>query len=239
MEHEDDSQDLAAQVEKLTQQVEELRKLASTGAPPIHRQRPFQIVVGVFAVAIGILFYLVFANAGQAKNDVEWARAETHTVRQMATQAQNGAIRLESRVQMLEARPVPRPAVPEVKPHVPQFSTVVRSGKVKSVTGDAPVAKGDTCTLSVKSAYGGSGLNCRAHLRCGDKVLYGKGLGGFLVCNIDDGKPTFARDEDPSSGGSSGDLGDPRFELDLPKNRAVVSDGPTPEFSVEVALEVR
>jgi len=235
----EDAPALQAQIDALTRRVESLSKQSAEKEPAsLARQRPVQAVVGGVAVAIAVLFYLVLANADDARRDVDFARSETNVVRQVSARAQNGVSRLESRVTVLEARPVPRPAAATAK-HVPRFSTVVRPGTVRSVTGDAPVSKGDECTLSVKSADGGSGLNCRIHLRCGGKALYGKALGGFLICNIDDGKPTFGRDEDPSSSHRKGELGDPRFELDLTKNRVVVSDGPTPEFSVEVALEVR
>jgi hypothetical protein len=118
------------------------------------------------------------------------------------------------------------------------FQPIVLDGRVTNIEGDAPVASGAACTVKVLAANVGE-LNCRVIVRCGDKLLYGKSGSGYLTCNMKDGLPTFGRDADGSARSKATDSGDPMFELDLPKERVVVSDGPSPAYSVEIALTAR
>lgn len=114
-------------------------------------------------------------------------------------------------------------------PVMPTFQPVVRSGEVTEVTGTAPASVGDTCTVTVISRNGGNDLNCQASVRCGAATIYGGGTVGYLVCGIEDGQPTFGRDEETR--------GDPMLELNLAGDTVVVSDEPEPKYSVTIALD--
>jgi len=116
------------------------------------------------------------------------------------------------------------------QPSPPKFEPVVRAGRVESVTGNAPVSEADVCTVTVVSRYGGNDLNCQIDIRCGEQTIYGSRNMGYLICNIEDGRPTFGRDHDPTLVG-----GDPQLELDLARDRVVVSDT-EPDFSVTIVL---
>ena len=122
----------------------------------------------------------------------------------------------------------------------PDFDAVVRLGHVSSTNGEAPVAKGTACTVTVVPAIAGQGLNCQVRVQCGDHRIYGESGVGFVTCGIDDRRPNRARDDDPTPrakpGGEPVVAGDPRLVLDLPKGTVVVSDA-APDFSVTIGLE--
>jgi len=183
---------------------------------------------GAVLVAIAITLGVTYEAASDA-DDRSW-RAEAQ-----ASQAQNQANNAHSLAD--GAHDLARQALalaggPPIagQPSPPKFDPVVRAGRVGSVTGNAPVSEADACTVTVVSRYGGDDLNCQVDIRCGEQTIYGSQNMGYLICNIEDGRPTFGRDHDPTLVG-----GDPKLELDLAGDRVVVSDT-EPDFSVTIVL---
>lgn len=110
------------------------------------------------------------------------------------------------------------------------FGRVVRVGRVTKVAGITGVERGLPCAIVVSP--GEPPHACRAAIQCGERALYGgSGTGGFADCILQNGRPTVVTDSNPTSHG-----GDPKLDLDLVGNRAVVSDD-SPEWSVTLALE--
>ena len=113
----------------------------------------------------------------------------------------------------------------------PSFAgEVERAGRVTAARGHATVAVGERCAMLVRPASESTG-NCRVVLRCGTTWLYGwHAMRSNLVCEVQDGRPVAALDENATNDG-----GDPR--LNWRGRRVVVSDlTGAGEWSVDVAL---
>jgi hypothetical protein len=113
---------------------------------------------------------------------------------------------------------------------------VERTGKVAEVSGSAPVATGDRCTVKVlkdPDYPNGVPFNCQVRVDCGHGVIYGdKASNGYNFCAVRDGRPVTAFD-----GAGSADSSDPMLDMNLPKNGVTISDDrPTP-YSFTIALE--
>ena len=97
---------------------------------------------------------------------------------------------------------------------LPFTERLQRKGKVTAVTGNAPVAAGASCEVSLLPVWGKP--SCRARVRCGEETLYGNGNSGWLDCVVVDGKPTRATDAVQDT--------DPAAELDLTAGKVTVDD---------------
>ncbi len=179
-------------------------------------------VVVVLAAGGGI-----YSLADDAKDTAAFAQANSTSGFNQANVAYTEAVKARSAVQQLRSE-MPSPTGPSSPPLPPAFSPVVRPGHVAATTGVAPVAVGDSCTVTVVPNSGGGDLNCQITVRCADEMIYGGTRLGYLVCGMVDGQPSFGRDNDTGA--------DPKLELDLAGNRVVVEDGPSPAFTVTVEL---
>ncbi|MEJ7732140.1 MAG: hypothetical protein WKG00_23380 [Polyangiaceae bacterium] len=101
---------------------------------------------------------------------------------------------------------------------LPFTERLQRKGKVAAVTGEAPVAAGASCQVSLVPVWGKP--SCRAVVRCGDATLYGAGNSGYLDCEVAGGKPVRARDTVQDN--------DPAADLDLVAGTATVDDQTQP-----------
>lgn len=112
------------------------------------------------------------------------------------------------------------------------------TGVVESVSGPAPAAAGEVCSIEVfpqtrlypeQSPY-----NCRVEIVCGDRVLYGDSdTQGYVHCTPSSGAPVGAVD---SFGAEVS--GDPLMRLDLEAGVAEIWDEPDRRrFSVTVRLD--
>jgi hypothetical protein len=108
---------------------------------------------------------------------------------------------------------------------------VVRSGSVASVSGDALVAAGAECSVSVKPARLRPGINCKVSVQCGAETIYGEGESGYARCEVRDGSIASAVDTESSASDS-----DPVLALDLPARRLIVSDTGLRSYKVEIDL---
>ncbi|MBX7192297.1 MAG: cytochrome c oxidase assembly factor 1 family protein [Sandaracinaceae bacterium] len=98
------------------------------------------------------------------------------------------------------------------------ISAVTRTGSVTSVIGQAGVAVGDACTVSVIPT--GESQNCRVEVRCGSAALYGATQStGWLNCGLDATGAVVAHDTDPTPNG-----GDPTLDLRLGEHTVVITD---------------
>jgi hypothetical protein len=110
---------------------------------------------------------------------------------------------------------------------LPFTERLLRKGKVTAVTGDAPVAAGASCEVSLVPVWGQP--SCRARVRCGDETLYGNGNSGYLDCEVVDGKPTRAHDRVQDT--------DPAAELDLTGGKVTVDDQTPPrKYTATITL---
>ncbi|MCK6590233.1 MAG: hypothetical protein HUU21_01825 [Polyangiaceae bacterium] len=112
-----------------------------------------------------------------------------------------------------------------------RFPRVERFGSVASVSGDAGVTVGEACSVAVKPARLGSGINCKVSVTCGNELIYGGGAAGYARCELRDGALVSASDGDPS-----GVDGDSAFTLDLAANRLSVSDKGDTTFELTIDL---
>lgn len=112
------------------------------------------------------------------------------------------------------------------------FGATNRTGRVSLATENAPVENGARCTLEVVPTSEYDQFNCRAEVRCGGLMLYGGPNLGYMMCSFDNGRPGFAHDRWVTNND-----GDPRFYFDAERNRALVSDGRSSSYSVEIALD--
>ena len=112
----------------------------------------------------------------------------------------------------------------------PSFAGVVeRSGRVTAARGHAPVALGARCELAVRPVWEFP-ENCRVALRCGSTWVYGASEAGYLTCEVQNGRPVAALDENTTDQG-----GDPR--ITWRGRRVVVSDfTEAGEWSLDIAL---
>lgn len=152
------------------------------------------------------------------------------TAAKTATVWKDGGLRVVLAVETVGARESGRVSVSTtvVGGDASGFAAIVRSARVTNVVGDPGVRRGATCAVVVTT--GEAPHPCRVAVQCGDRTLYGGGSEGFANCEIVDGKPTTIRDTNPSSHG-----GDPMLDVDLPADRAVVSEQ-APDWSVTMAL---
>ncbi|HEU4538228.1 MAG TPA: serine/threonine-protein kinase [Polyangiaceae bacterium] len=120
-----------------------------------------------------------------------------------------------------------------VPPREASFAGAIELGALALVVrGDAPIKRGDACTLRVEPEPSGP-HNCRAKLTCGGAVLYGGGEGGYNDCPVRGGRPTGFIDRE-----SSPVDGDAKASVDLLGGRAWLSDE-TLEASYRVDFSLR
>jgi len=106
-----------------------------------------------------------------------------------------------------------------------------RGARVAAVTGSPPVSVGAICTVAVTPVRDWVS-NCRVVVRCGAITVYGAENTGYAACFVDGGAPARAYDRKPSH-----QNGDPTLFLDVPHDRAVLSDRiDEREWSVTLAL---
>jgi hypothetical protein len=66
-------------------------------------------------------------------------------------------------------------------------------------------------------------------VRCGEETLYGAGNGGYLDCQVSEGRPVRARDTEQDS--------DPAADLDLAAGKVTVDDRTQArDFTATIAL---
>lgn len=113
------------------------------------------------------------------------------------------------------------------------FSPMEMRAEVEEATGQAPIKKGASCTVSIRSH---SKLqNCRILIQCGDATLYGGEKGGvrlgFNKCEVEGGKPVkTARTTHEEAGG------DPVIVYDLSKKEILLEED-APAFTVKLRLQ--
>lgn len=102
--------------------------------------------------------------------------------------------------------------------NLPFQERVEASAKVMRTGGRAPVQVGSACRVSLYPQWIG-GLNCRAKVTCGNRVLYGIGSTGFGGCEVADGKVAAFNDNRHE--------GDPVLNWDVPRGTIalVVQEG--------------
>lgn len=179
------------------------------------RQLRIALVAAGLGGVAGIAGLVAAMNATDEADRAEWRASGAES---KANNADNHARRALNEVAQLrrELAVRPHPAPPPAPPAFPPFVT---RAAVASVTGEAAVAEGDGCRVEVQARSSG-GLNCRVEVTCGETILYGdKATNGYVLCGIEDGRPTVAVDDDETGTG-----GDPKLELDVPGRRVVVSD---------------
>lgn len=113
-----------------------------------------------------------------------------------------------------------------------RFAPVLRQGQVVNASGHAPVNDGEACTVDVTPAINAGAFNCRVAVRCGEELIYGGPMLGYMTCSVNKNVPRFGRDD-----GVTRADGDPQIELDLDGDRVLVSDGPRQSYSVELSLD--
>jgi hypothetical protein len=113
-----------------------------------------------------------------------------------------------------------------------RFQALSRVGHVVVTTGDGPAPAGTVCTVSATPTFAFEGYNCRLEVNCAGQIVYGGADRGYMRCGYRDGLPSFGADRAVTHHD-----GDPRLDLDLESNRVVVSDGPTPRYSIAIALD--
>jgi hypothetical protein len=237
MTYRDDVSALRARIDEHQKEIDRLQtepriraleeRLATLSAQQEQLGHPFSrgmkivgLVVAVGALAGG---WSLYEQAERARRDAQMASQQAVNASSRASDAFNGVQQLQAGVAALTALPAT----------LPDFDPVVRPATVTATTGEAPVAKGGACTVTVIPARAGAGLNCQVRVQCGEKRIYGRKGVGYLVCGVEGRLPTYGKDEDPTGSG-----GDPRVELDLPSGRVVVSDE-DPNYSVTIELDAR
>lgn len=106
-----------------------------------------------------------------------------------------------------------------------------RRARVSAVTGSPPVSVGAACTVAVTPVRDWES-NCRVVVRCGATTIYGAETTGYAACFVDGGAPARAYDRKGTY-----ENGDPTLFLDVPHDRAVLSDRiDDREWSVTLAL---
>ncbi len=112
----------------------------------------------------------------------------------------------------------------------PAFADVIdRPARVMATRGQAPVARGARCSFAVRPVWEYP-ESCRIALRCGTTWLYGAREGGYLTCEVRDGHPIAALDENTTDHG-----GDPR--VTWRGSRVTVSDfTESGEWAVDLSL---
>ena len=112
----------------------------------------------------------------------------------------------------------------------PSFAGAVeRAARVTAARGHAPVGQGARCEFAVRPVWEFP-ENCRLALRCGSTWIYGAGEAGYLTCEVQNGRPVAALDENGTDHG-----GDPR--LTWRGRRVVVSDfTEAGEWSLDLAM---
>jgi hypothetical protein len=95
----------------------------------------------------------------------------------------------------LIAEPIPTPEIIEPPPQ-PTLSGIHHyRGKVTGPDDRVGISSGTSCDVWIEP-NDSPGLNCRFHIDCGKKRIYGGGEVGFSNCTIEEGHPTLAADED-------------------------------------------
>jgi hypothetical protein len=108
---------------------------------------------------------------------------------------------------------------------------VYRSGTVASVSGDAKVAAGTECSVTVKPARLRPDVNCKVSVKCGGETIYGEGHAGFARCEVRDGLLVSAADKDTTDADN-----DPALELDLAARRVSVRDKGSSTYEIGIDL---
>lgn len=104
-------------------------------------------------------------------------------------------------------------------------------GRVSGVTGAAPVAEGTRCAVFLNpESDDDSDWNGRLGVICDQRVIYGGGSGGYLVCEWRGGRAWRCVDTDYSQEG-----GDPAIGFDR-RQRSVHVEERRPAWSLDVEL---
>ncbi len=103
---------------------------------------------------------------------------------------------------------------------------------VISTQGQAPTLP-KTCSLDVRYLESTrQGPNCKTELRCGSRLLYGKGQSGFGPCDIEEGKIVRFRDDEETH-----EDGDPKFDFDTTSGSVHIEDSPNHQsYSIELRI---
>ncbi|MFO0697250.1 MAG: hypothetical protein U0230_26980 [Polyangiales bacterium] len=108
---------------------------------------------------------------------------------------------------------------------------------VRSVTGSAPVAVGDTCTTDVEQVpREEGGYWCRAQITCAGKLLYGGPQSGYFPCTFASQPSTSVRGQDDHT---TRDDQDASLLLDTDLRQLTIADdatGPNGAFGLEARI---
>jgi hypothetical protein len=235
-EHDELKRLVEKQNEELTQLKEKLKPLEEDRANTLRKL----ILGGVLVVLIAVGFVAMYTSSisseaeyARAQWSAETERAEVADQRVQAVQEQRDALRGELRSVRAENVFLDR-ELREAQQEQP-FDLVLLPGRVRRATGQAPVATGASCTIEVRPNTGEH--NCRSIVTCGETLVYGTDGQGYNTCGLRDERPSFARDSNITDND-----GDPMFELDLARQRIVISDGATAEeleYTIEIAVDDR
>lgn len=239
-----EAESVAARVPALEKELQrterELTERRIGDGPRIRRLRiVFALTLGALAAGLALLFWVNDANVQRERAALMRSVAENETqARHLETrerELESELARAQERVADLEERlsappVVPEPPSPSPAGFLPSARTRVLSGSVVRVSGPTPARRGDPCTLVLDVDAG----ECRAQVRCGVFPLYpDPGSGGYFPCEADDEGPVHGADVRRTELS-----GDPRFDYDRPRHRAIVSDGSgTEAWGVELHLQ--